>query len=339
MVPGMNLPRQSPTDLDPNLPHVDLGPQLNTIFWLLTCMALGFLVLRVFCKFLRGRYLWWDDYVLIAAWISLATSAATTSACVTLDYGKHIYDMNPETITEMSFIAVFAGFFSVLAAALSKTSFALTLIRLSHGWLKITICVIMVTVNIALGSALISMWTKCTPVRKIWDHGIEGSCVPGEVIVKWYQFTAGYSGIMDVILAFIPWPLMWKITMDRREKIGVAIAMSMGVVAGVTSFVKMAMLPNLTGDPTETVAVTIWGAAEGAITIMAASIPVLRMLFRVNDPPVPARFSTFDENRMSKAINLQALDTSTANLNGNASSFGCTSPLPPPVPPKDYIVK
>ncbi|KAK3995538.1 96ca82bc-67f3-4b3a-ab36-ffe7d8f40fbe [Cladorrhinum sp. PSN332] len=349
---GGILPRQSDTELatdnTDDLPHVDLGPELNTIFWLLTSLAFAFLALRVYCKFLRGRRLWWDDYVLIAAWISLVACAATTSACVALDYGKHFHDMAPENVPTMRFVAVFAGFFSVFAASLSKTSFALTLMRLSHGWLRFAICVIMVTINIVLGSAMISMWAKCTPVQKIWIDEVEGTCISGETIVVFYQFTAGYSGAMDVILALVPWPLIWKITMGKKEKFGVAIAMSMGVVAGVTSFVKMIMLPNLTGDPTESVAVTIWGGAEGAITIMAASIPVLRMLFRGNNGQSPAQFATIDEQRLNAVMNLETLETfDTKNSQGlEATSYGCTAPLPPPPPstpppppPKDNVVK
>lgn len=62
-------PRQSSAEDTDDLPHVDLGPEMNTIFWLLTSLALAFLLLRLYCKFLRGRRFWWDDYVLIAAWV------------------------------------------------------------------------------------------------------------------------------------------------------------------------------------------------------------------------------------------------------------------------------
>lgn len=51
------------------LPHENYGPQLNFTIWLLTILASGFLGLRVYCKFLRHRGLWWDDHVLIAAWV------------------------------------------------------------------------------------------------------------------------------------------------------------------------------------------------------------------------------------------------------------------------------
>jgi len=215
---------------DPNLPHNDLGPQLNAVFWSLTIIALAFMCLRIYCKFLRGRYLWWDDYVLIASWIALAVSAITTSVCVALDYGKHGYDMRPENLPKMPFIAVFAGFFSVLAAAWSKTSFALTLVRLSERWMRILIWFILITVNAILGTAMLFMWIKCWPIPKIWDSTVEGKCIPASTIITLFQWSAGYSGIMDIVLALCPWVMLWKMTMTTREKFGVAIAMSMGIV-------------------------------------------------------------------------------------------------------------
>ena len=39
-----------------------------------------------------------------------------------------------------------------------------------------------------------------------------------------------YSAVVDFVLAFLPWPLIWGLRMRRREKIGVAVAMSMGVL-------------------------------------------------------------------------------------------------------------
>jgi len=35
---------------------------------------------------------------------------------------------------------------------------------------------------------------------------------------------------MDVILSFLPWKLLWGLQMARKEKIGVIIAMSMGLM-------------------------------------------------------------------------------------------------------------
>ena len=68
---GLISRQSSAQAVDDGLEHEDLGPQLNLVFWLLTGLSFVFLVLRLFCKFKRGRNLWWDDYLLIASWVSL----------------------------------------------------------------------------------------------------------------------------------------------------------------------------------------------------------------------------------------------------------------------------
>jgi hypothetical protein len=35
---------------------------------------------------------------------------------------------------------------------------------------------------------------------------------------------------MDIVLALLPWTVIWKLQMKTPEKIGVAVAMSMGVL-------------------------------------------------------------------------------------------------------------
>lgn len=39
-----------------------------------------------------------------------------------------------------------------------------------------------------------------------------------------------YSAGMDIVLSFLPWKLVWSLQMKLKEKIGVAVAMSLGVL-------------------------------------------------------------------------------------------------------------
>ena len=39
----------------------------------------------------------------------------------------------------------------------------------------------------------------------------------------------GYSALMDFVLAFLPWRIVWSLQMKKKEKFGVAVAMSLGV--------------------------------------------------------------------------------------------------------------
>jgi len=35
---------------------------------------------------------------------------------------------------------------------------------------------------------------------------------------------------MDFVLALLPWKIIWNLQMKRKEKFGVALAMSMGIL-------------------------------------------------------------------------------------------------------------
>jgi hypothetical protein len=48
---------------------------------------------------------------------------------------------------------------------------------------------------------------------------------------------------MDVVLALCPWLILRRLQMRTAEKLGVALAMSMGLFAGVCAFAKAAALP------------------------------------------------------------------------------------------------
>ena len=46
-------------------------------------------------------------------------------------------------------------------------------------------------------------------------------------LIMWSN--TGYSALMDFVLAFLPWKLVWSLQMRKKEKFGVAVAMSLGV--------------------------------------------------------------------------------------------------------------
>ena len=118
---------------------------------------------------------------------------------------------------------------------------------------------------------------KCTPFEKVYRSNVPGTCWDKNKLGKFQLFAAYYSAILDFVLAFIPWQILKDLTMKRREKVGVAVAMSLGAVAGVTGIVKSVMVVHMT-DPDITysrIDLTIWTLAEPAVSIMAISIPVL----------------------------------------------------------------
>lgn len=95
-----------------------------------------------------------------------------------LGFGKHIFAVPLQNMPNISFNVTLCGTFSIYAAILSKTSFALTLLRISNGWMKILIWFIIVSINVSMGLSALFGWIQCSPVAKVWDITLPGTCWP-----------------------------------------------------------------------------------------------------------------------------------------------------------------
>ncbi|KAK0623971.1 hypothetical protein B0T14DRAFT_545214 [Immersiella caudata] len=264
------------------LPHDDMGPALMGIVWVLTVVAAAFLAARVWCKTHFSGTIWWDDIVLIGSFVCLLIQVCITSHLVSLGYGRHIWDFPMENFPKFTLPVAVRAVFSITALAWSKTAFGITLLRLTSGWMKRVVWFIIISVNIALGISALLFFVQCKPIAAAWDFTIEGECLDNQILYKYNVFSGTWGAAMDFALALLPWQMLAKLQMRRKEKIGVGLAMSMGVVAGIAAIVKTVNLDKLhnSQDLYETIPLFIWDTVEAAVTIVAASIPVLRVLIR-----------------------------------------------------------
>ncbi|KAH8197362.1 hypothetical protein TruAng_008455 [Truncatella angustata] len=182
----------------------------------------------------------------------------------------------------MQFLIAISITFGSLGAAWSKTSFAITLLRITNRFVQAGLWFIVITLNLSLAFNAVLPYVWCTPAAKGWSPTIHGNCWDRKVTIRYSMFAAGYSAGMDFILAIIPWTVIMKLNMALKEKLGVAVCMSLAVVAGVTSIVRCINVRLLYEEDFtfEAGILAMWTAAEMSVTIIAASIPVLRILIR-----------------------------------------------------------
>ncbi|KAH8204488.1 hypothetical protein TruAng_001404 [Truncatella angustata] len=222
-----------------------------------------------------------DDY---GPQLMLLGGNISITFAISYGFGRHSYDIPLQNYSPMLFVSAFAGTFMIIAAAWSKTAFAVTLLRISSGWQTGFLWFIIVSVNAVLGVSAVITWARCWPIQKIWVN-VSGTCWPYRINVHYNIFTAAWSGLMDIILAFLPWHILWGLTIDRKEKLSALAAMSMGVFAGITSFVKIyAIQDSGNADIIDTIQLVVLATAEVAVTIIAASVPILRALARDKFP-------------------------------------------------------
>ncbi len=209
-------------------PHDDLGPRLDAVNWSLTTLAAVFLVLRIYCKVSRRGRLWWDDGILVVSWVSLVASISVNTVSVSHGYGHHTWDISPSEFKVLPLLSDISGTFSILAAVWSKTSFAVTLLRITQGWTRVAVWLAIISMNLAMHLTALLVWIQCSPVQKPWIPQTPGTCFPIDRLIEYNMFSAAYSAAMDIMLALLPWKIVWAAKLRRSESIGVAVAMSMG---------------------------------------------------------------------------------------------------------------
>lgn len=160
--------------------------------------------------------------------------------------GSHYTDIPEADLPNATKYLTIGEFFAVLALQVSKTSFAVTLLRLAaRTWHIWALWIIIVSLNIVMGIDAIIIFASCIPAEKIWEPTIAGKCWDPSYVVNVSIFAGVYSGFMDLLLALFPMILLRPLRIDRKEKIGVCIAMSMGVFAAIAAFVKSSYIPKL----------------------------------------------------------------------------------------------
>ncbi|KKY36929.1 putative integral membrane protein [Diaporthe ampelina] len=256
------------------------GAYINVIGWLLLSLAGLVVSARIWAKISARKGLWWDDYIVLAAWIMLLADVIVTTVAVDAGLGKHIDSVTGDTLIRTMLLGAVAQMLSILGATWSKTSFAVTLLRLtvvSH--VRYLVWFIIVSLNVFSTFTAFLPLFQCTPIGRSFNPTVEGTCWDRTLVLVLTIFGAAYSAAADFALAIIPWVLIWNLQMNLKEKIGVGICMSLGIVAGATSIMRCLKIPLLlTDDFTfESGQLSIWSAAEIATTIMATSIPVLRL--------------------------------------------------------------
>ncbi|KAF2750943.1 hypothetical protein M011DRAFT_396209 [Sporormia fimetaria CBS 119925] len=260
------------------------GTAIMAALWVETLVPLVFLLLRVYCKTRCEKRFGLDDLLLIISWALCVVYTACGKVAVDNGIGMHLGDTDPARVVDGIKFFYLAATANLIGMPLSKTSFCVTLLKITATkWHRTVIWFIIVSLNLTMLMMIVITFAQCSPVKKVWNAKLPGTCWDNHVFVYYAIFAGAYSVVLDFALGTMPYFMIHKLQMNKREKLGLIVAMSLGIFAGVACAIKTASLPKIGswadftwhfGD------VLIWGLSETSITVMAASIPFLRMLVR-----------------------------------------------------------
>jgi hypothetical protein len=157
--------------------------------------------------------------------------------------GEHLINVDlVNDLPKALYFLPISQFFAVLSVAVSKSSFILTLLRLVvQPWQKAALWFMLATINASMLSIAIVQFYQCGAVPT-------AGCIAGDHVIGLGVFAAGYSAALDIVLSAFPSLVIWNLQMQKREKLGVIIAMSLGLIAGVVGIYKTTTIPNVARD-------------------------------------------------------------------------------------------
>jgi hypothetical protein len=238
---------------------------VDSVRWalpVLTIISAPVVLLRLFCKKMRGNPIRQDDYTLVAAWVreprwrNLGSDEGShliikqfflLAACIlavvatTRGYGQHLADLRSDPAGAVRLVAP-SVFLSVTAAALGKTSIAMTLLQIiRERHQRLVVWFFVVSANTVIWGFAIFLWVI------IWEERLVEICRAGGVFWGLAVFGASkysmalseetltmmrsvWSALTDFAFAVLPWFTIRKLARSQKDRIGLRVAMSFGVL-------------------------------------------------------------------------------------------------------------
>ncbi len=113
------------------------------------------------------------------AQVCLLTFTVMSIASTRFGIGQHISTIPfDDRIIALKLLYI-GRFFGIVALAVSKTSFGITLLTLAMvPWQRYLLWFILITLNVVLGLTALSLIVQCSPINKAWDLAAPGTCWP-----------------------------------------------------------------------------------------------------------------------------------------------------------------
>ncbi|KAF6225737.1 hypothetical protein HO133_009739 [Letharia lupina] len=318
-------PPTTDQDVTPAFLAQSLQPNIYAACIVVTLAATSAVALRLLCRRLAKAYLWWDDWMIVAA---LTRGSTEAMAIHLFCKGEFFYDETNRPAgyridKEQSLIATQTIYFC--AQALVKVSILLLYHRLFGvvEWFRIALCVAGALTIMWWIAAILDSIFQCVPVQAIWDKSIRD---PKCQDVRASALGTGISNmILDIMFLIIPLPMIWKLQVTRKIKISLTGIFLLGAFVCATSAVRIHAIYKtdwtLT-DPSWTgFGLGVWSTVESCCSVIAACLPTMRPLL------------TRAQAHTSHAKSTSTKSLRTLNFVSSGSKGGPLSPIwSPPSP-------
>ncbi|KAL8967611.1 MAG: hypothetical protein Q9183_002828 [Haloplaca sp. 2 TL-2023] len=239
--------------------------------------------LRFYCRKKMKVGISWDDWTMLASQILMIGLCVNLAWGASFGTGRHLLTLSPATITKFQKL-LFAYYIQYgLQFQLVKISILLFYRRVfpkvatSTKWAVAWYATLaLVLVVLVVGQA--TMIFQCSPVSYFWTRSGNGSCI--NLQATFYSMSA-LTILTDIAILCLPMPIVWKLQMETRKKIGVIGIFLLGGFVCLATIMRTVYVDQIdTADPTWGTESAIWATVEVAMAIVCGCLPVLAPLMR-----------------------------------------------------------
>ncbi|TIA14063.1 hypothetical protein D6C80_05899 [Aureobasidium pullulans] len=250
-------------------------------------LSIFFVSLRLIARLRIKRGLGWDDFwILFGLIFGICFYINIILGTQLWGYKYHIWDLPPRLYKGAAIIEITAVLFFLLSTSgirMSLLSFYLHLVRDagSVGWKRTIHGFVVVTIVLSLAFGLTAVF-RCTPVSAYWTYPMpeDAKCFDDSIIT----LVGGVLVVVaDLCTMLLPLPVVLSFNMPIRQRISVAVLLSLGIVVTIVSTTRTVYLwKSLIGtyDITwESHPLLICGSVEIVLSIVCACLPSIKPLY------------------------------------------------------------
>ena len=197
----------------------------------IVCSSLAtiFVVLRIYTRLRINRLVSWDDYAAVITLPFCIVYGLFLGISTRYGMGLHTWDL-PSGLEEQLQMWIFIAASIYLLSLLGyKMSILLLYLRIFHIDKVFRYCT-WIVMFITFGYLFSNIWTQiftCQPIDKFWRPETPGHCI--DSIVAFYVF-GPLNFITDLLIFVLPMPMVWRLQLSLKEKIGVSTIFLFGSV-------------------------------------------------------------------------------------------------------------
>ncbi|KAB8236693.1 uncharacterized protein BDW43DRAFT_308370 [Aspergillus alliaceus] len=257
------------------------APKAIAIMWVMVFISFIFVPLRLYTRIFVLKALGLDDHVFNLGWVCLLLYTIFTTIAGKHGFGQPITNLEMDEAVQAVYMEMVGQTFAVLGMAIAKLSLGIFLLRIVvKRWHRVSIWISMVSLSLVSVLTAIIFWTQRLPSNSIYDPR-----VPGRTVVSVTPFSVllgSWCAAVDFYFAILPWIFIWELNMKFKEKMTIAISLSLGFIAGICGIIRTIDLGGLSSAnyTEDTVPLIIWSAVELAATLICVGIPTVRPLYR-----------------------------------------------------------